>query len=159
MRIPLLIVLLLTLAPTWAAKEGQTTVNIVGRDVASEKFYRFVPGANTRPTVINFFASDCTPCREELPELAKLERQYPKVDFIAISVSDDDWEQVRDFVNSLSDHPKTMIQGSKMIHQRVGFMANPYTIVVDTDGIVRYTHHGYNSPASLNGLKHYLRTH
>jgi cytochrome c biogenesis protein CcmG, thiol:disulfide interchange protein DsbE len=45
-------------------------------------------GTPTRPTVVNFFASWCIPCREELPYLAEAARRNPAIDFIGIDVRD-----------------------------------------------------------------------
>lgn len=41
-----------------------------------------------KPVVINVFASWCTPCKQELPDLAKLAARYPRVVFIGIDVDE-----------------------------------------------------------------------
>jgi thiol-disulfide isomerase/thioredoxin len=45
---------------------------------------------NPRPLVVNFWATWCDPCREEFPDLVKLDQQYrPQgIDFIAVSLDD-----------------------------------------------------------------------
>jgi thiol-disulfide isomerase/thioredoxin len=45
---------------------------------------------NSRPLVLNFWATWCDPCREEFPDLVKIDRDYrPRgLDFIAISLDD-----------------------------------------------------------------------
>lgn len=43
--------------------------------------------ADTRPLLINFWATWCEPCREEFPDLVKIDRDYKgKIDFITISL-------------------------------------------------------------------------
>ncbi len=48
-------------------------------------------GANAKPLLINFWATWCDPCREEFPELVKIDADYKgKIDFITISLDDAD---------------------------------------------------------------------
>lgn len=46
--------------------------------------------SNPRPLLINFWATWCDPCREEFPDLVKIDRHYrPKgLDFVAVSLDD-----------------------------------------------------------------------
>lgn len=44
---------------------------------------------NGKPLLINFWATWCDPCREEFPDLVKLDTEYKgKIDFITISLDD-----------------------------------------------------------------------
>lgn len=46
-------------------------------------------GENVKPLLINFWATWCDPCREEFPELVKIDEDYKdKIDFITISLDD-----------------------------------------------------------------------
>ena len=46
-------------------------------------------GENAKPLLINFWATWCDPCREEFPELVKIDEDYKnKIDFITISLDD-----------------------------------------------------------------------
>jgi thiol-disulfide isomerase/thioredoxin len=50
-------------------------------------------GAGTeraRPLLVNFWATWCTPCREEFPDLVKVREQYAadKLDFVIVSLDD-----------------------------------------------------------------------
>lgn len=46
--------------------------------------------ADPRPLLVNFWATWCDPCREEFPDLVKIDRQYRRkgLDFIAVSLDD-----------------------------------------------------------------------
>lgn len=46
--------------------------------------------ADTRPLLINFWATWCDPCREEFPDLVKIDEDYraKKLNFVAISLDD-----------------------------------------------------------------------
>ncbi len=45
---------------------------------------------DTRPLLINFWATWCDPCREEFPDLVKLDTDYParRLNFVAVSLDD-----------------------------------------------------------------------
>jgi thiol-disulfide isomerase/thioredoxin len=44
---------------------------------------------SSRPLLVNFWATWCDPCREEFPDLVKLDAEYRgKIDFITISLDD-----------------------------------------------------------------------
>ncbi|MEO7673328.1 MAG: TlpA disulfide reductase family protein [Pyrinomonadaceae bacterium] len=44
---------------------------------------------NGKPLLINFWATWCDPCREEFPDLVKLDNEYKgKIDFITVSLDD-----------------------------------------------------------------------
>lgn len=45
---------------------------------------------DTRPLLVNFWATWCDPCREEFPELVKLNADYPakRLNFVAVSLDD-----------------------------------------------------------------------
>ena len=44
---------------------------------------------NGKPLLINFWATWCIPCREEFPELVKIDAEYRgKIDFITVSLDD-----------------------------------------------------------------------
>ncbi len=46
-------------------------------------------GENAKPLLINFWATWCDPCRDEFPELVKINADYlGKIDFITISLDD-----------------------------------------------------------------------
>lgn len=46
-------------------------------------------GINAKPLLVNFWATWCDPCREEFPELVKINSDYKdKIDFIVISIDD-----------------------------------------------------------------------
>jgi thiol-disulfide isomerase/thioredoxin len=60
------------------------------RAVNAEEMQALLKRDGTRPLLVNFWATWCDPCREEFPDLVKIDKQYrPKsIDFIAISLDD-----------------------------------------------------------------------
>src|SRR3982750_1512348 len=44
---------------------------------------------NAKPLLVNFWATWCDPCREEFPDLVKIENEFRgKVDFVLVSLDD-----------------------------------------------------------------------
>ncbi|HEV7857639.1 MAG TPA: TlpA disulfide reductase family protein [Pyrinomonadaceae bacterium] len=64
----------------------------VVREVDLADLRKLLPGANAkaRPLLINFWATWCEPCRDEFPDLVKIDEQYGagKLDFITVSLDD-----------------------------------------------------------------------
>jgi thiol-disulfide isomerase/thioredoxin len=60
------------------------------RAVNAEEMQALMKRDGTRPLLVNFWATWCDPCREEFPDLVKIDKQYRQkgIDFIAISLDD-----------------------------------------------------------------------
>ena len=65
-------------------------------------------GENAKPLLVNFWATWCDPCREEFPELVKINAEYAgKIDFVTVSL-DDLAEIKRDVPKFLAEMKATM---------------------------------------------------
>jgi thiol-disulfide isomerase/thioredoxin len=60
------------------------------RAINAEEMQALLKGDGARPLLVNYWATWCDPCRDEFPDLVKIDKQYrPKdLDFIAISLDD-----------------------------------------------------------------------
>jgi len=87
--------------------------------------------------VLNFWATYCVPCIEELPSLMQLQKQMgSKITVVAIS-EDDSQEKYHAFLKKYNVDLLTVrdtSQDSKTIYKTT---AVPETFVIDKDGIVR----------------------
>lgn len=71
-------------APKPAAPQYAIKVTLVD-EVALKK----VMTPKGRPLLVNFWATWCDPCREEFPDLVKVDQQYKgKIDFITVSLDE-----------------------------------------------------------------------
>lgn len=69
---------------------ASTSTEIKEIDLAGLKTLLQRDGKDTRPLLVNFWATWCDPCREEFPDLVKLDGDYgaKKLDFVAVSLDD-----------------------------------------------------------------------
>jgi thiol-disulfide isomerase/thioredoxin len=106
--------------------------------------------------VVNFWATWCAPCREEMPEFVRIQsRDAGKgVQFVGIAV--DDAAKVRDFAHEIGLNYPALIGGFGAIElsRTLGnqLSALPFTVVLGRDGRVALTHLGPLKPAELDGL-------
>jgi len=94
--------------------------------------------------LINFWASWCSPCRQELPLLNKIYTQYRAAGFTLLAVNVDDNRKDADaMLKRLNLRFPTLFDGGKNVAKLYGVDTMPATLVVDRDGRVRYVHRGY----------------
>lgn len=89
--------------------------------------------------VINFWATWCAPCLKEIPDLNRLQREYPD-DLAVISISDEEQSLLQSFEQQLSlDTQSRMVPfGAELPQPFTGaFVIRPATFVADRQGVVR----------------------
>ena len=96
-----------------------------------------------KPVLINFFASWCLPCREEMPVLVKIAHEYgPKgVIFLGIAV-DDTEEKMKDFIARYGVNFPVGLDKTAEIQKSFGLYGIPTTYFIDKQGIIHYFHSG-----------------
>jgi peroxiredoxin len=94
--------------------------------------------------LINFWASWCSPCRQELPLLSKIYTQYRSAGFALLAVNvDDNRKDAEGMLQRLDLKFPTLFDGGKSVAKLYGVDTMPATLVIDRDGRVRYVHRGY----------------
>ena len=106
--------------------------------------------------VVNFWATWCVPCREEMPEFVKAQREFGGRGLQFVGIAIDDGAKVKEFAAELSLNYPALIGGygamelSKTLGNRLG--ALPFTIVVDRSGRVSHTQLGPIRDAQLRSI-------
>jgi thiol-disulfide isomerase/thioredoxin len=115
--------------------------------------------ADPRPLLVNFWATWCDPCREEFPELVKIDQRYRKsgLDFIAISLDDlaDIKTEVPKFLRQMHATMPTYLLNVPDPELAINAVdpqwsgALPATFLYDGEGKVVFKHFGRIKPLEL----------
>ena len=94
--------------------------------------------------MINFWATWCGPCRQEMPLLDELYSRYQRVGFNLLGVNiDDDSRRAMQMVDELGVNFPVLFDARKEVSKLYAVEAMPVTVLVDREGNVRHVHHGY----------------
>jgi peroxiredoxin len=94
--------------------------------------------------MINFWATWCGPCRQEMPLLDELYSRYQRVGFNLLGVNiDDDSSPAMAMIDELGVSFPVLFDSSKEVSRLYRVDAMPVTIIVDREGNVRHVHQGY----------------
>ena len=97
-----------------------------------------------RVVLVNFWASWCGPCRQEMPQLSKLYEKYRTSGFVLLGVNvDDDTRNAVDLAAKLGLKFPVSFDSDKKVSRLYDLSAMPSTVLIDRDGRVRYVHRGY----------------
>ncbi len=96
--------------------------------------------------LINFWASWCGPCREEMPLLNALHKKYEALGFTVIGINvEEDTRNARGFLKNFPVDFPILLDKNNKVSKQYEVIAMPTTVVVDRDGNMRYLHKGYKS--------------
>ncbi len=94
--------------------------------------------------MINFWATWCGPCRQEMPLLDEMYTRYQRVGFNLLGVNiDDDSRKALNMISDLGVSFPVLFDVRKEVSKLYKVDAMPVTILVDRDGKVRHVHQGY----------------
>jgi thiol-disulfide isomerase/thioredoxin len=104
--------------------------------------------------VVNFWATWCLPCREEVPVLKKIRKKYAanSVEVVGIAVDND--VKVREYSTEMGIDYGLLIGGAEVLaaSKNLGNRAEvlPFTVILDQARQVAFTHTGALSEAALD---------
>jgi peroxiredoxin len=102
-----------------------------------------------RVVMINFWATWCGPCRQEMPHLNRLYEKYAPSGFVLMSINvDDDTRNAAEVAAKLGVKFPVLWDTDKKVSRLYDLATMPSTVLIDRDGKVRYVHRGY-----LNGYE------
>jgi len=97
-----------------------------------------------RVVMVNFWATWCGPCKQEMPHLNRLYEKYRASGFVLLGVNVD--EDARNAIGTAAKLGVTfpvLLDADKKVSKLYDLSAMPSTVVIDRDGRVRYLHRGY----------------
>ena len=111
--------------------------------------------------LINFWASWCGPCRQEMPILDRVHKRYEAAGFSVLGVNVEGEEsKARQIAERLGVNFPLLFDKGQQVSDEYDLKSMPYTVLVDRDGQIQYIHQGYkpgDENEYINRLKGLLR--
>ncbi|MEI7772323.1 MAG: TlpA disulfide reductase family protein [Chloroflexales bacterium] len=102
-----------------------------------------------RPAVINFWATWCGPCKEELPLLQQAYGSAEGAGFQLIAVTDEGKGDVSTFVESSNVRMPVVLDPGGQAGSRYRIQGIPTTFFLDSTGVIVIRHTGSLTPGTL----------
>lgn len=84
--------------------------------------------------MVNFWATWCPPCREEMPILDAIYTHYQNEGLVVLSITDETPLTVVPFLTGKSYNPPVLIDSNDAVHKQFHIIGIPKTYVFDRDG-------------------------
>ncbi|MBI4757033.1 MAG: TlpA family protein disulfide reductase [Betaproteobacteria bacterium] len=121
-------------APAVAVLYATALPDIAGRPQALQQW-------RDKTLVVNYWATWCLPCREEMPMFSRLHQRYAPRGVQFVGIAADGADEVREFARQTSVSYPLLIGGQDAIKPTRDFgnapLAVPFTVVLDRAGQVR----------------------
>jgi len=145
----ILTAIVLALAAAVPAAAATPAANAVAPDFT----LRSTDGHNVRldelrgqVVLVNFWATWCGPCREEMPRLNALYEKYRSSGFVLLGVNvDDDPATALATATRLAVGFPVLLDTDKKVSRLYALETMPSTLLIDRDGKVRFVHRGYRA--------------
>jgi len=130
--------------PAFALDAGQRLPEIGLTDLSGRKVD--VASLQGKVVVVDFLASWCAPCKQELPVLEKLYKKYQGQGLVVVGVSvDEELSNLQGLLKQIRVSFPVVHDASKAVAGRYKPPRMPSSYVVDRKGIVRHVHAGFRS--------------
>ena len=94
--------------------------------------------------LLNFWASWCGPCRQEMPLMDEIYQQYKDLGFTILAVNvDEDPADADRFLAAVPVSFPVVYDSQSKVSEMYKVDAMPTTIMIDRDGRKRFLHRGY----------------
>jgi len=84
--------------------------------------------------LVNFWATWCTPCRREMPDLDKLQARFAPQGLVVLSISDEEQAKVAPFIASSGYRPAVLLDPGDKVNQEFHIEGIPKTFLFDRSG-------------------------
>ncbi|NOX49229.1 MAG: TlpA family protein disulfide reductase [Gammaproteobacteria bacterium] len=122
-------------------------------DTAPDFTLKSLQGTNLRleeyrgqVVLLNFWASWCGPCRQEMPILDRIHQRYEDAGFAVLGVNvEGEIAPAQKIVDMTNVTFPILIDEGQAVSELYELEAMPSTLVIDRNGVVRYVHLGYKA--------------
>lgn len=104
--------------------------------------------------MLNFWASWCAPCRQEMPLLEDLYKKYKPLGFTLLGVNvEQDSSKASTLLRNIKVSFPILFDNENKVSKQYNVSAMPTTVIIDRDGNLRYLHQGYKPGYELEYQK------
>ncbi len=140
--ITLLIGSLLISYPIWSAAVSDPAPNFTLKSLSGKNLKLSELAGNV--VLINFWASWCGPCLQEMPLLNSIHKKYEPLGFTVLGVNvEEQSDKARAFLANRGVDFPILLDNKNRVSKLYDVVAMPTTVVVDRDGNMRFLHKGY----------------
>jgi len=94
--------------------------------------------------MLNFWATWCGPCKQEMPHLNRLYEKYKGSGFLLLGINiDDDARNAAATASKLGLAFPVLLDTDKKVSRQYDLATMPSTVIIDRDGRIRHAHLGY----------------
>ena len=95
--------------------------------------------------MVNFWATWCVPCRQEMPHLQALYERYSSLGFelLAVNVEKNNAEGARKWLEETPVTFPVLFDPENQVTKLYKVQTMPSTVLIGRDGTMRFIHHGY----------------
>lgn len=128
--------------PAWSASVSGPAPNFTLKSLSGKNLKLSEMAGNV--VLINFWASWCGPCLQEMPLLNKIHKKYEPLGFTVLGVNvEENSDSARAFLADRGVDFPILLDTTNKVSKLYDVVAMPTTVVVDRDGNMRFLHKGY----------------
>lgn len=126
--------------------------SLFAADVAPDFTLKSSTGENIRlaeqrgqVVMLNFWASWCGPCREEMPLLSAMSKKYGPMGFALYGINvDADTDDAKKVLEKITVSYPILFDPESKLSDLYKVEGMPYSVLIDKKGEIRYIHKGYS---------------
>lgn len=126
-----------------------TLANNHGESVSLSQF-------GDKTILLNFWATWCAPCRQEMPMLMDLQRQYGSTGFQVVGIALDNPEKVKSFISTYGISYPILVGESDVFETSAAYGNTegvlPYSVLIDREGVIRWKYAGIIRHNQITGV-------
>ncbi len=131
-----------------SAMVGRTLPEFTLQDLAGQEVA--AGSLKGKPVLVNFWATWCEPCREEMPKIQELEREFAAKGLVVLGINDGETpETARKYIEENHYTFRVLLDRDKSVGGKFSVSGIPAVFLIDRDGKVRAQYTGYSTSLDL----------